>query len=158
MAYWIPADLTLDGQGLPGNPFLSSVDKEYVRKWYPYPTDSTGQLRTGDDCDEIDFKVDYNAVEPDIISFLLRSGSNVTWWKSIKIPIASSDYVEIEIANGGSSERSIRKLDIDTSRPIRFSKAKFLGVHTQLGYSWDVLQALIGGTRITLTWNRDRCK
>jgi hypothetical protein len=157
MEYWVPVELTLDGHGVPGNTTLSSLDKEYIRRWYPHPGDATGQLRTGDDCDEIDFKVEHGVVSPDSVIFQLDSGSNVDWWKSIKVPVGGAEYSEIQIEKGSSSELSISRSDMDDSRPIRFSKAKFLYVHTGLGYSWDVMPALPGGTRVTLTWTKDRC-
>jgi len=34
---------------------------------------------------------------------------------------------------------------------------KAFGVHTRLGYTWDVVSALPGGSRVTLLWKRDRC-
>lgn len=157
MEYYFPASLTLDGKGAPGNTTLSSVDKEYIRRWYPYPGDPIGQLRTGNDCDEIEFNVEYGAVSPDQVTFALHPGSNVTWWKSIKVPVGGSDYSEIQIENGSSSEFDIRRSDMDNSRPIRFSKAKLFGSHTMLDYSWDVLPALPGGTQVTFVWVKDRC-
>src|SRR5664280_365556 len=65
MEYWVPASLTLDGKGVSGGTQLSAIDKEYIGMWYPFPvspTNASGLLRTGDDCDEIDFTVEYNVV------------------------------------------------------------------------------------------------
>lgn len=46
---------------------------------------------------------------------------------------------------------------INKLKGIAFAKAKLLGVHTPLSYSWNVLPAIQGGCRIRLTWNRDSC-
>ena len=35
MEYWIPASVTLDGHAVPGGTYLSAIDKEYIRRWYP---------------------------------------------------------------------------------------------------------------------------
>jgi len=40
---------------------------------------------------------------------------------------------------------------------MRFHKAKFLGEYRLLNYTWDVIRALPGGARLSLTWKRDRC-
>jgi hypothetical protein len=160
MEYWVPASITLDGHGVPGGTALSDTDKEYIRRWYPappVPSAATGLLRTGDDCDEIDFVVDYGVVDPSDVGFGLSAASGLTWWKAIEIPVGATGYQMLQIQDGKSTSESIGKADIDTSRPIRFWKAKGLGVHTRLSYTWDVLTALPGGSRLALTWKRDRC-
>jgi hypothetical protein len=55
-----------------------------------------------------------------------------------------------EMQDGRSASGTIARADIDVSRPIRFWKVKTFGVHTRLGYTWDVLTALPGGSRLTL--------
>jgi len=47
--------------------------------------------------------------------------------------------------------------EIDKSKGIAFWKAKLLGVHTLLNYQWKVWESLPGGTKVTLTWNKDSC-
>jgi hypothetical protein len=160
MEYWVPASVTLDGHGVPGGTRLSETDKEYIARWYPappVPDAATGLLRTGDDCDEIDFVVDYGVVGADDIGFSLSAASGLTWWKAIEVPIGASDYRMFEMQDGSSASGTIAKSDIDPGRPIRFWKAKTFGVHTRLSYTWDVLTALPGGSRLALTWKRDRC-
>jgi hypothetical protein len=63
----------------------------------------------------------------------------------------------LQIQDGTSATQTIARSDLDTSRPMRFWKAKFLGVHTKLSYTWDVIGALPGGSRVTLNWKRDKC-
>jgi serralysin len=158
MEYAFPASLTLNGVGIPGNTNLSAIDKQYIARWYPYPGADVGRLRTNDDCDQIDFRVEYGVEAKDKVHFLLRPGNTVTWWKSIQVPIGANQYAELQIQDGGSTDRVIDKVSLDSSRPIRFSKAKGLGVHTLLGYRWDVISALPGGSRVTLDWVNDHCR
>lgn len=158
MEYAFPASLTLNGVGVPGNTTLSATDKQYIKLWYPYPGADVGQLRTNDDCDQINFRVEYGIEAKDKVHFLLRPGSTVTWWKSIQVPIGANQYAELQIQDGGSSDRVIDKVSLDSSRPIRFNKAKEFGIHRLLGYTWDVISALPGGSRVTLDWVNDHCR
>ncbi len=157
MEYSFPASLTLNGVGVPGNTTLSATDKQFIARWYPFPNAAVGQLRTNDDCDQIDFKVEYGVEANDKVHFLLSPGSTVTWWKSIEVPVGGNAYQALEIHDRVSADRLLDKISLDSSRPIRFNKAKFLGVHTLLGYRWDVISALPGGSRVTLNWTNDHC-
>jgi hypothetical protein len=160
MHYWIPADITLDGKGAPGNPTLSAVDKEYAGRWYPFPVtpaNAEGLLRTGDDCDEIEFIVQYGVEASTDVQFRLAAPSRIDWWKAVEIPVGASDYRMLEIQDGSTAEQTIPTSDLDVSRPMRFHKAKFLGVRVLLGFTWDVIRALPGGSRLSLNWRRDRC-
>lgn len=158
MAYFIPASLTLDGVAVTGGTTLSATDIEWIKRWYPFPPTpqaATGLLRTGDDCDEIDFRVDYGVVAGGNVEFSLELASGLSWWKGIEVPIGGSGYRLFEI--GGSASGAVAVADLDVSRPIRFHKAKVFGVHTLLAYTWDVVPALPAGSRLTLLWKRDRC-
>ena len=160
MLYAIPPELTLDGRGTALNAQLSATDMAYIRGWYPFPVtprNAEGLLRTGDDCDEIDFLVEYNAIGADEVGFHLEAASGLTWWKAIEVPIGSSQYRMLEIQDGTSRTEQIARSELDDSRPVRFWKAKGIGIHTMLGYTWDVVSALPGGSRVRLTWKRDRC-
>ena len=160
MHYWVPPELTLDGQGAPGNDTLSATDKEYIRRWYPAPptpSNATGLLRTGDDCDEIDFSVEYGVVAANSVQFRLMPASGITWWKAIEVPVSGSGYAMLQMKDGTSASRTLPRADLDASRAMRFHKAKFLGEYRLLNYTWDVIRALPGGARLSLTWKRDRC-
>jgi hypothetical protein len=157
MEYAFQASLTLNGVGVPGNTTLSAVDKQYIASWYPYPGADSGQLRTNNDCDQIDFRIEYGVEPTDKVHFLLNPGSTVTWWKSIEVPVGGNQYEELQIHDTVSADRVINKASLDTSRPIRFNKAKFLGIHTLLDYRWDILSYLPGGSRVTLNWVNDHC-
>lgn len=160
MEYFIPASLTLHGHGVPGGTALSATDIEYIGRWYPFapkPGNAQGLLRTGDDCDEIDFLVEYGVVAGDNVGFALKPAGGLTWWKGIEIPVGGNGYRMLEMQDGASAGATLARGDIDVSRQIRFWKAKAFGVHTKLGYTWDVLTALPAGARLTLSWKRDRC-
>ncbi|MBL0134784.1 MAG: hypothetical protein IPP79_12695 [Chitinophagaceae bacterium] len=47
-------------------------------------------MKTGDDCDRVNFKVEYNVVPNNKVEFAISFGSYnnkaVTWWKQIGIP------------------------------------------------------------------------
>ena len=73
MHYYIPDDLLMSGSGAPDNKWLSAIDKQYARFWYPSPPEgstSTGMLRTTDDCDEVAFEFMYNMVPADKVEFV----------------------------------------------------------------------------------------
>ena len=160
MEYWIPASITMDGHEVPGGIKLSPTDKQWIARWYPAPPtpqNAVGLLRTGDDCDEIDFLVEYGVVGAAEVEFRLAPASGLTWWKAIQVPVGASGYRLFEMQDGRSAGGSLRRADIDVGRPLRFWKAKQFGRHTLLPFTWDVLSALPGGSRLSMTWKRDRC-
>jgi hypothetical protein len=160
MEYWIPPDFTLDGSSAPLNTTLSATDIVYAGMWYPFPPspqNQSGILHTGDDCDAIQFQVDYNVVASDQVEFDLDPGYQINWWKAIYVPVFGGGWVALEIANGSSASQLVPLGALDATRSLEFAKAKFLGVHTGLGFTWNVIPALVGGARLTLTWNRDAC-
>ncbi len=167
MHYFFPAELTTDGSSFTGNNNLSVIDKQFLKQVYPFPptpVDATGILRSGDDCDEIVFSVEYNAISNNNeIEFILEPGLDqnnnlITWWKKIGIPLNGGIEAPLELKQDGSS--TIQRLPVvmlDGTRGISFAKAKALGVHTSLQYKWNVLRALTGGCRVRFTWRRDKC-
>lgn len=173
MHYAIPASLTLNGFSTTRNYTFSATDIQYAGMLYPFPvTPATAQgtLRTGDDCDMIDFKVEYNAVSADKIEFILELGNNqtnreVTWWKQIGIPLTNNREYLLWVQNHSLISNENRKNysvqlplnEIDANRQLTFWKAKLLGIHTLLNYKWPVLSALKGGCRVKLTWKNDKC-
>jgi len=160
MEYSIPAELTLDGKGVTGGTALSPTDIEYIRRWYPFPptpANAQGLLRTGDDCDEIDFVVEYGVIGGDNVDFQLQPAGGLTWWKAIEVPTGAGGYRMLQMQDGRSDGATLARAEIDVSRPMRFWKAKAFGVHTKLSYTWDILTALPAGSRLTLRWKRDRC-
>jgi hypothetical protein len=172
MHYSFSADLTTNGVGSPDNLDFSVTDRQYAGALYPFPvapSNATGTLRTGDDCDLVDFVVEYNAVASDKIEFSMELGEysskKVTWWKQIAIPLNGSrenllwvqNHSLIASENRTSASVQLNVSDIDFAKSIAFWKAKFLGVHTLLGFRWDVLPALKGGCRVRLVWKKDVC-
>lgn len=172
MHYSISSELTTDGSSTPWNDNLSNTDKSFAGAMYPFPpagVTATGNLRTNDDCDDVQFKVEYAAVPADKIEFVLHLGEannkKVTWWKQIGIPRTSGTETKLWVQNHSlipaenrkSISQQIPANEIDITKGMSFWKAKFLGVHTLLPYKWNVLGALKGGCRVTLTWNRDTC-
>lgn len=165
MHYAIDPSLTTDGKGTPFNSNLSQTDKQFATVFYPFPPPppvATGTLKTGDDCDEIDFKIEYDVNSYDIVEFILQPGRNqhgnvIDFWKQITIPQIGYPARKIEIEGGRSSSYRVGPQYIDASKAIGFWKAKFLGIKTELNYKWNILQAVKGGCRVTLTWRKDSC-
>jgi len=172
MHYVVPPELTTNGIGVPFNTELSSVDKQYAGYFYPFPATpatATGTLKTGDYCDRVDFKVEYNVVPNDKVEFVFTFGKYnnkaVTWWKQIGIPGPGNTESILQIQNHSLIASENKTLEvrqfalnqINFQRPIRFWKAKGLGIHTLLSYQWNILPAIRGGCRITLVWSRDSC-
>ena len=172
MHYSFPASLTTNGMGSPQNNDFSSTDRSYAGQLYPFPVtpaNATGTLRTGDDCDLVNFVVEYNAVPADKIEFIIELGQynnkTVTWWKQIGIPKTNNTETFLWVQNHSliaSENRTTLAMqipfnEIDINKGISFWKAKMFGVHTPLNYKWNVLPAVRGGCRITLSWNKDSC-
>jgi len=165
MHYPIDSALTTDGSSVPMNNDLSATDKQYAAIFYPFPATppvATGTLKTGDDCDEIDFKIEFDAVERDKVELVLQPGINrngkvIDWWKQVSLPLIGYKPLLIQMEGGKSSKGSVGRVHLDDAKGIGFSKAKLLGVHTELTYKWNILKAVRGGCRITLTWRNDSC-
>lgn len=172
MHYSFPSELTTDGSAMPMNTDFSPTDKQYARLIYPFPptpSNATGTLRTGDDCDMVDFVVEYGVVASDKIEFKMQFGrmdnKTVTWWKQIGIPltnntetlVAIQNHSLIPAENNPVAAVQVPVSQININKGISFAKAKLLGVHTPLGFKWNVLPALKGGCRVTLTWKKDSC-
>ena len=172
MHYFFPKDLLLNSASVGGTYLLSGTDMDYARYWYPFPPKgsfSQGNLRTNDDCDDVLFTVEYDVVAADQVEFILSLGETntkkVTWWKQIGIPVTNNtetvlwvqNHSLIKEENRTQASLQIPANEIDNSKGISFWKAKFLGIHTLLNYKWNVLPAVRGGCRITLTWNKDSC-
>lgn len=172
MHYSIPADLTTDGRSTPFNTDFSTTDKQYAALVYPFPPlppTATGTLKTGDDCDEVAFTVEYGVVASDKVEFSMEFGQTgnktVSWWKQIGIPRTNNTETFLSILNNSliASENKtaatiqIPVTEINKSKGISFWKAKFLGVHTLLNYKWQILPAINGGCRVKLIWKKDTC-
>ena len=167
MRYFYPATLTTDGSSVTINTDFSPTDKTMARLFYPYPTDPTSQqgvLITAD-CDVIDFSVQYHMVNSTIVEFVLKPAVNpntkipvVNEWKKIAVPTLGNSEVGLEIQNGTTTTKSVALAVIDKTRGIGFGKAKLLGVHTGLSYTWSPWPAIIGGCRVTLAWRMDKCQ
>lgn len=162
MHYGYPAELTLNGVAGVRNAALSSTDKTYIQKWYPFPTSDNGTLRLAQSCHEVEFKVEYGVEDPNTVRFSIAPGATVTWWKLIEIPVEGDQYQRLQInpdwlAPPFPSDQIIEKSKLDSSRQIRFNAAGFLGIHGLLDYRWDVIQALPGGSRVNMKWVKERC-
>jgi hypothetical protein len=165
MHYFFPQELVTDGSQFTRNTSLSTTDMQFSRQVYPFPSNpptATGVLLTGDDCDEIAFSVEYNVVDKSMVEFILEPGRDannnlINWWKKIAVPVLGNGEVGLEMQDGFSSTKMVPVGIIDRNRPIGFGKAKMLGVHTGLGYTWKPWPAILGGCRVRLVWRRDKC-
>jgi hypothetical protein len=172
MLYPVPKELTTTGDSIPWNMELSETDKQYAALFYPFPTPpptARGILKTGDDCDEIAFVVEYDAVARDKVEFVFQlgesNGKKVTWWKQIGIPqngypdgvMWVQNHSLIPAENITSKQVLVDFASLNNTGSISFWKAKLLGAHTPLSYKWNIMQALKGGCRVTLIWQKDRC-
>jgi serralysin len=166
MHYFFPKDLVTDGSMFTENTNLSTTDMQFSKQVYPFPSNpptATGVLLTGDDCDEIEFSVEYNVVDKNLIEFTLEPGRDphtnniINWWKKIAIPVAGNGEVGLEMQDGYSATQTVPAAIIDKNRGIGFGKAKIAGVHTGLNYKWNAWPAILGGCRVKLKWRRDKC-
>jgi len=172
MHYQFPPELTVDGKSTPANYNFSATDQQYARLVYPFPTlppNASGTLKTGDDCDEIDFLIQYGVVPDKLIEFKLEYGQTgtkkVSWWKQIALPKSNNQETLLYILNNSlivnenktTATVQIPFTEMNKSKGIGFWKAKVLGVHTPLAYKRNILHSLRGGCRITLVWKKDSC-
>jgi serralysin len=161
MHYFFPPELTTDGSAFSWNTTLSATDMSFARQVYPFPPappTSTGVLKTGDDCDEIEFTVEYNVVHSSEVEFILQPGYDhhnalVNWWKMIGITQMTGTVSALEL----NKTIKMPANTINKNKPITFAKAKILGAHTMLGYTWNPWPAIVGGCRVKFVWRRDSC-
>ena len=165
MHYFFPPELVTDGSVFTNNTNFSATDMQFAKLVYPYPAKPpsvTGILHTGDDCDEIEFSVDYDVVDKSIIEFSIEPGRDannnlITWWKKIAVPVVGNGEIGLEMQDGHYAIKQVAAAIIDRNKGISFGKAKGLGVHTGLNFTWNVWPAIIGGCRVKLVWRRDKC-
>ncbi len=147
MQYPVPADLTTDGSRIDWNLDLSPTDKQYASLYYPFPPNpptATGILKTGDDCDEVAFTVEFGVVQRDQVEIIFelgqKNGKAVSWWKQIAIPLINNQLYPMEIQNHSLIQAENKKMvsaliplnRLNKLKGIGFAKAKLLGVHTPL--------------------------
>lgn len=163
MHYYFPPELTSDQTVFYWNNNLSPIDARWAGVFYPFPVNPTGTLSTGDDCDAIDFKIEYNVVNKMVVEFVLEPGidnrgNKITWWKQVGIPVNGGAIMNLEFTpDAKASSLTLIASHLDRGRALYFAKAKLLGGHTLLEFRWDVLPAIIGGCRVKLTWRNDHC-
>ena len=110
---------------------------------------------------------------PDQVEIILKTVDDVTWWKGVKLTtgtyLGPDHYqidrrVTVEAASTQDGEHGptipirFRLYEIERAYGgIVFSKAKFLGAHTEVYYlsAYDLIQANMGGKRLTFTWQVD---
>jgi len=161
MHYFFSQNLTTDGTSFTSNSGFSQTDTQFSKTVYPFPptpSNATGILHTGDDCDEIEFTVEYNVVPQNEVEFNLIPGRDhhnalVNWWKMIGIQHKSGIVEALEL----NTSKKIPIFMIDKTKAITFGKAKVLGVHTGLGFTWNPWPAIVGGCRVKFVWRRDSC-
>ena len=163
MHYFFPPELTSNQTVFYFNNYLSPMDARWAGVFYPFPISPTGTLSTGDDCDAIDFKIEYNVVNKMTVEFVLEPGidnrgNRITWWKQVGIPIIGGALMNLEFTpDAKTNSLTLATSIIDRGRALYFAKAKLLGVHTLIPFRWDVLPAIIGGCSVKLTWRNDHC-
>jgi hypothetical protein len=110
---------------------------------------------------------------PDQVEIVLRTASGVTWWKEVKLTTGTylgPDQYQVDervmVVAASTQDRfhgptkpirfSLRKIE-EAYGGIVFSKAKFLGNHTEVYFlsAFDLIQANMGGKRLTFTWQVD---
>jgi hypothetical protein len=140
----------------------------------PPPPKLSGSFGTGDDCDEIAYTVQHNAVPAGLIEFRLEHSPKVTWYKGLAVPTTTGraptwidagnlgSYRVLEIDRGTTEVTQIAVAELDRDRPIRFGKGKGTGGHYLLHFAWnglspDVIDPL-DGSRVAVTWVKDDCR
>ena len=110
---------------------------------------------------------------PDQVEIILKTADEITWWKEVKLTTGTylgpdhyrvDERVTVKAASTqdrfhGPTRRirfSLREIE-RAYGGIVFSKAKFLGAHTEVYFlsAYDLIQANMGGKRLTFTWQRD---
>ncbi len=160
MHYWIPDHWIKSGSPVvkPNNN-LSPTDIDLIEQWYPFapdPSRPNGVLRTGDDCDEIQFSVEYATIDMNRVQVRLEAAPRVKWWKKVSVPTVGGGRTNLEIQDGRVADVEMNAGSVDLTRPLGFGKAKEFGIKTDLSFTWPS-QALLGGTRLTLRWVRESC-
>lgn len=119
------------------------------------------------DGDVILAEIEHNVTSPEVIEFRLNSASDVTWWKQVNI-VGGGESWNVWNHNGSSwcdwpnpstsnCDTNSQWTDIvrDPGTRFIFSKAKFLGIHTEMYSLGNLGDHLVGGDRVTFRWIRD---
>jgi hypothetical protein len=114
-----------------------------------------------------------SSIPPDSVEIVLKTASGVTWWKQVKLTTGTylgPDQYEVDRRVTIRAESTQDRFHGPT-KPIRFnllrtidayggivfSKAKFLGAHTEVYYlpADELYTGNMGGKRLTFTWQVD---
>jgi hypothetical protein len=115
-----------------------------------------GYFRTRDAADQLFFKVEHNAVQPEIVSFRLVIGHTASGWaKVIVMPDGGGSEWEIKAQHtGGSAGSALWAQQVQNGQVLTFRKPKGFGFWhdvIEIGF----LEDLDPGDRVTFIWLRD---
>jgi hypothetical protein len=119
------------------------------------------------DGDLINVQIERGVIDPSGVEFRLVAGPGITWWKEI-MASGGSDRWTVWLENSGpycnwpqtatpncNTNSEWASVLLTEAGWIMFSKAKFLGIHTNMYILRDLSSQLHGGDRVTFTWVRD---
>ena len=119
-----------------------------------YPV-AHGTIYPDDDCDEIDWWINFNEVDPSLVRVTLYAGG---WWKSIGVPLTDGNrrWLETQKEWGGEDTADIAFDVVNLKCRPGFAKAKFLGEHVTLRWTYPMF-AVEGGSHLFMDWRKDSC-
>ena len=144
----------------------------YCDSWWDLVCVATGYVcntvRTRlPDGDLIDVSIQHNATDPSDIQFKLVAGPGITWWKEL-MGSGSSDLWTVwtqdnhswcnwpqTVTSNCDTNSEWTGVLLNGAGWFKFSKAKFLGIHTNVYILRDLPSHLQGGDRVTFTWIAD---
>lgn len=111
---------------------------------------------TTDPADQIEVRVEENAMAADTVEFVLNAGPGIDWRKEIVIvegvSAGTGRWTIVVINNQNTDRNGLYAYQLPGAR-LEFRKAKFLGVMTEV--SRIGIDKVKPGSRITFTWVRD---
>jgi hypothetical protein len=90
----------------------------------------------------------------DSIEIVLTLGSGVSWWKEIKAIAANGSVLQKIARSRSHREPASFKVKASDVSAFVFSKAKFLGWHTEM-YKVNANIAQKKGQQLTFSWTKD---
>ena len=110
------------------------------------------------DGDSIRIDVGKNECPTDKVKIGLTLGHGMTWWKGVLLftPAGNNDYMRVaELQDNQPPVVVELEHAILTKRELVLSKAKGLGVHTNMYWIQDAVTKMEGGNRYTFVWEKD---
>jgi hypothetical protein len=117
----------------------------------------SGQFETSDPQDLLEYRIELNAVRPEIVEFRLEADKRCIWWKRLVMPdgLGNSWNIDIDPTAGEFADsNALWSPQVHNGQRLELWKAGVLGFPYRVLYIGD-LDPIPPGSRVVITWLRD---